>query len=440
MEDQPLVADFKETVRTLSVMIEKQRGALQPVQLMNVLQGLGDSLECKAATLPFIKPAVAEGLCTVINESPLGDIQKGKIVTLVLNRVDVHAPDQKTIGHAKCQVIAEPWRFVTHNDVKQLQDPARPAPSKCALVCERMRLLGCTHPTEDSYGKITAVVAYYHCRDGTTEQLYALLQEMKKCFDSKKSEATKTCRMKKYPDSPQLLPEAIFHASYTDPEDPPAEVQDFAGIQVVAAAIPLRLTHRRLRASASSASSAQMQLLPAAASIPASAASPAMGMLQLMQAVVSNPQILSNMVQGLQGMHLHQQQQARPQPNITFFGSAGQQQGMQTEEGSQNSEASWQSGTPPKPLPASSTASVFANLRGGTSLGHQQAGASIKSDPQAGAGIKSEQDDADAIAMMERIAAGAKDHAKAAAAEEEAEEECEGVWNLQRRSRLQPLQ
>ena len=106
-----------------------------------------------------------------------------------------------------------------------------------------MRSVGMAHPTEGTYRQLASVIVGTHCREGSVDQWFGIVKELKAIFISKKADKVSVVRMHVFPEGPDSLPECIYHFAYPDPEDPP-KLMELDGMQHIISGIPLRISNK----------------------------------------------------------------------------------------------------------------------------------------------------------------------------------------------------
>ena len=238
------IDDFKQALAGASEVIRLQTTILTAEQMDKVLIGLQDSLLIKAASLPAISIQQVQDIVEQVRVSVLTEGQKSKLTTVLTSRCMAGIGEETGAAtKAQCQSMQAPSRYLTGQDWKELQDPHRSCMSKCSTLCARMRSVGMTHPTEGTYRQLAGVIVGTHCRDGSVDQWFGIVKELKAIFVSKKADKVSVVRMHVFPEGPDSLPECIYQFAYPDPEDPP-KLMELDGMQHIVSAIPLRISNK----------------------------------------------------------------------------------------------------------------------------------------------------------------------------------------------------
>ena len=237
--------DFLQTLQKGTEVIAMQKHILSTDQMTQIVEGLQQSLMLKASSMPVVTPDAAQHICQEIRgSSVLTADHTAKLTTLIASRClhGIAAEAPHIASKAQLQSIHTPSLFMTHADWGILNDEHRSCASKCNTVCDRMRSIGLTHPTEASYRALAAIVVACHCRQGTTQQWFGIVKELKAAFTAKKTEKVAVIRMAAFPDGPDGLPENIMSNAY-EAVDPPAKVI-IDGLHEIVRGIPLRISNK----------------------------------------------------------------------------------------------------------------------------------------------------------------------------------------------------
>ena len=316
------IAEFKAALSSSTEMLGLQQRIIGEADFSRVCQGMIDSLLAKAASIPCISPEQVTELSDVIQVSVFSDEQKSRLVTALASRCLPTDESENVLTRAtQTQAMLNPDKFLTMNDWNILQDGHKSIIQKSTAVALRMRCIGCCNPSEASIKAMAGIIISCHCPDGTPDQWFSIAREVKTAFVSLRQESVGCAKLATYPDHPDVLPQLVYFAGYTDKDDPPAGLT-IPGMAALIARIPMRITHRAVRGAHGPGAGVVAPSHMPWMSRPMAAGSQGADFLSLMATMLSNPMLPQFQAIQQQQLLLQQQQQQQQQQNplLTILG------------------------------------------------------------------------------------------------------------------------
>ena len=246
-----LVEDFKATLTTGDRLLKLQKDSAPAGMFADTVKGLVESLLTKACCIPLIKVEQVEEMHGLLKASVLEEEQQAKLMQVLTSRCFAGAGGSRPgateahVSKQSVQLLSSPSVFMTAADWVILEDAYQAMSVKVQTVCDRCRLLGCSHPSEVTFKHLATMLARVHCPDAVPDQLFGIVRELKQAFALQKGVAVGCSRLSRFPELPTLLPDAVLQSGYPDPADPPAS-RLLDGLHPIFARVPLRLSNRSI--------------------------------------------------------------------------------------------------------------------------------------------------------------------------------------------------
>ena len=177
---------------------------------------------------------------------------KNIMAAAVNNRVAV-GPGLAHGGHNKVQRVKTLHMYLTAADWEVFESDM-PLISKVARLCHRFERLGIMHPSEGTTKQATSLIASVACPNATCGMLFNIVQDIKRTITAIRTSNGQHSVLLDYPMLPQSMPQAIYDKAYTGTDTPITKVID--NYNAVWAKIPMRSTNRGI------ASTLQVQHAP----------------------------------------------------------------------------------------------------------------------------------------------------------------------------------
>ncbi len=205
------------------------------------------ALVVQIKSLPAFGASDATALSDVLKDSPYGVEGTAKIVATIdarLGEASSAKPSQKA-AKSNSQFLKQVWNFPTQPDWDILFNKKKSFAIKMSVVVERLNLVGCTHPDEQTLKWILAMLLLTHYEElPSAKVIYDKLLDLKDVVESERKQFPHE-HLQVFPASPDQLPKAIYDYAYG--ASPPV-AKEFDGISAIGDnCIPLRKNSKLLK-------------------------------------------------------------------------------------------------------------------------------------------------------------------------------------------------
>ena len=214
----------------------------------NLRNSFVNALRVQINALPALAPADAAPLNEVLKDSPYGVEGTAKIVEAL--DAKLHQAQSPSGKKAKkpapqhTQLLKCPWNFPVQAEWDIILNRKKSLRLKMTTLVDRLNLVGCTHPCEQTLKWVLAVALMAHYFEMPSPKIIALwLDELKEIVASERKPSYHT-QIIEFPISPHDLPTDLYERAYAT--SPPVTME-FEGIMSFAeTSIPLRKNSKLL--------------------------------------------------------------------------------------------------------------------------------------------------------------------------------------------------
>jgi hypothetical protein len=226
----------------------KARGVLSTTadQDQNLRNSFVNTLIVQLNVMPTFRPLDGTALSEVLKDSPYGEAGTAKIISVIDARLQSSSKTKAPQHTHDTQCLKQPWNYPVQQEWDTIFDKKKPWTMKMSVVVERLNLIGCTHPDEQTLKWVLAMVLVAHYDELPSHKvIYQKLQDLKDVFQTERK-ALFHEHILEYPPSAQQLPKDIYETAY--PCSPPAPKELDGVIAVGENCIPLRRNSKLLKA------------------------------------------------------------------------------------------------------------------------------------------------------------------------------------------------
>ena len=181
--------------------------------------------------VPSMTAADGTALNTAIAASILPKSDKASLAEAVMQSVSTCGPAAAASDNQKGQHLLHPMHYCRRSDIDYVRDHSKSLSQVALRMRTLMNAVGCTRPSEQSFGAVAAFVACLREPDMTPIALHALVMELKQVVSMPKNQfAPGDVVLKVYPESPDKLPTELYDNAYSDESPESIDVPEFGAV------------------------------------------------------------------------------------------------------------------------------------------------------------------------------------------------------------------
>ena len=233
------VAGIVSQIASCSAFFDSQANLMDVTSVENNRRSMSSSIVSQIERMA-LDVAGGTAITQSIAASTFSAEYKNIMAAAVNNRVAA-GPGLAHGGHNKVQRVKTLHMYLTAADWEVFESDM-PLISKVARLCQRFERLGIMHPSEGTTKQATSLIASVACPNATCGMLFNIVQDIKRTITAIRTSNGQHSGLMDYPMLPQSMPQAIYDKAYTGTDTPITKVID--NYNAVWAKIPMRSTNR----------------------------------------------------------------------------------------------------------------------------------------------------------------------------------------------------